>query len=258
MKKPYPFIVIFLLVLSLLLAACNYPGLQPQPSPTATTPSSSPATPTPIPPLCYNLYFPNNNGTEWQYSGTTSLSGSYSLTNTIIASTPESFMQQTKSDGATYPIKFDCSTQGLAVANPIEQYAGAILNAPWMPVNIKLTSVTGITLPANIKPGDSWQQNQSGQVQYQGATTDGKVVFSYHAADLESVTVPYGTFNALRVNITISIKVTPLEVQLGTYDLTLWLAPNIGLVKSEGISHVPGLEFTDSMQLTRYTPALIP
>lgn len=84
---------------------------------------------------------------------------------------------------------------------------------------------------------------------------NGRFVFDYTAVGFENVTVIAGVYNALRVNATIRIEVTGLHILAGTYTTTLWLVSEIGLVKSEGTSHVTGFDFSDSMQLTRFTPA---
>ena len=69
----------------------------------------------------------------------------------------------------------------------------------------------------------------------------GRFVFDYTAVGYENVTVPFGTFNALRVDATIRIEVSGFRIQAGTYTTSTWLVPEIGMVKSEGTSHVPGL-----------------
>ena len=47
-----------------------------------------------------------------------------------------------------------------------------------------------------------------------------------------------GTFNALRVDATIRIEVSAFQIEAGTYTTSTWLAPDVGMVKSEGTSHV--------------------
>jgi hypothetical protein len=77
-------------------------------------------------------------------------------------------------------------------------------------------------------------------------------VFDYSAGGYESITVPFGTFNALRVDTTIQIKVTALGISAGTYTSTFWMAPNVGVIKSIGTSHVPNVDFSDSLELTAF------
>jgi hypothetical protein len=71
----------------------------------------------------------------------------------------------------------------------------------------------------------------------------------------ENITVPFGRFDALRVDATIRIEVSGFRILAGTYITSTWMVPKIGVIKSEGTSHVPGINFTDGMQLTNFTPS---
>jgi hypothetical protein len=122
-------------------------------------------------------------------------------------------------------------------------------------VNVKLTSSSGISLPATITPGDTWQQTADFEASSQELNLNGRFVFDYTAVGYENVTVPLGTYNALRVDATIRIEVSGFRILAGTYTTTTWMVPKIGIVKSEGASHVPGVDFTDSMQLTSFAPS---
>ena len=252
MYKTHIINISILIITELILAACNLPQRQTAPSPTpmvAALPQSSP-TPTP---LCANPYFPNVAGDQWEYTGENSLIGAYTRRDTISSSNDASFTQQTTQDNVTYSVSYDCSSTGLTSQNPVQQYAGALLNSADAPVNVKLSSNSGITLPANIAPGDTWQQAADFEATSTQVNVNGRFVFDYTAIGVENVTVPAGTFNALRVDGTIRIQVTSLHVPAGTYTITTWWAPGVGIVKSEGASHVPGVDFTDSLQLASFT-----
>jgi hypothetical protein len=122
-------------------------------------------------------------------------------------------------------------------------------------VNVKLTSNSGLTLPANIAPGDTWQQTADFEATSQNLNINGRFVFDYTATGYENITVPFGTFDALRVETTIRVEVSAFHVVAGTYTTTSWLVPGVGMIKSEGTSHVSGIDFSDAMQLTSFTPA---
>jgi hypothetical protein len=57
------------------------------------------------------------------------------------------------------------------------------------------------------------------------------------------------------VNTTISIEISAFRIQYGSYEITSWMAPNVGVVKSQGNSNVPNVEFSDSLELTRFSAA---
>ncbi len=241
-----------LLLSALLLPACNLPSRQ---NPRTTTPALAPATiDTPTPALvCENQYFPDKKGNSWSYSGTNSATGTYTRQDIITSSEADRFTMETQLTSFSYQVSYTCSSVGLAAADPVEQYAGLILSSPDTPVSVKLGDVSGITLPAQIKPGDTWQQVADFNASSTNLTLNGRLVFNYTAVGFENVSVPYGSFNALRVDATIRIELTGLRILAGTYTTSLWMAPGVGLVKSEGTSHIPRVDFSDSMELTAFS-----
>jgi hypothetical protein len=221
----------------------------PLPSPTAVTPASSP---TRVPSLCDNLYQPHQVGDSWEYSGSTSATGAYTRSDTITASSDKGFTVESKVSNVTYFVDYSCSDAGLTSVNPIQQYLGALVTGPNAPVKVTLTSNSGISLPATINTGDSWQQVAGWAGSINNTSTSGRAVLDYNAVGSESITVPLGTFNALKVNATIRIEVTAFRILAGTYTSSFWLVRDIGIVKSEGTSHIPGVEFMDTLELVDF------
>ncbi len=256
MLKKFRLTSTMLILLIFILSACNLPSrqvsqTQPASLPSIVTTAPSP-TPTPVS-LCSNEYFPSSNGSTWQYSGTNSAIGAYERTDTISALGSENFTVQTTEANITFTSSYSCSADGLTSANPVEQYAGALLSSSNAPVTVTLTSNEGITIPARLSPGDTWQQTAGFDATSKEINVSGTFVFNYSAIGYEQVTVPLGTFNALRVDTTVRIEVTALRILAGTYSISTWLAPQVGIVKSEGASHVTGIEFTDNMQLSSFS-----
>jgi hypothetical protein len=257
MKYKLYFIGTAVLLSALLLSACNLPSKQVPLDQTATPVAiiGSSSTPTPVTPPCHNPYYPNTIGNAWEYSGTNTAVGNYSRSDSIITSSNDAFTQATTQYNVTYPVTYSCTSAGLFASNPVQVYAGALLSNPNFPADVQLTSNSGITFPAKITPSDSWQQTSGFDATAKDINLTGTFVFEYTAVGYESITVPSGTYNALRVNGTIKIEVSGFRILVGTYTTTTWLVQDIGIVKSEGTSHVPGVEFTDNMELTRFTPA---
>ena len=252
MLKKHVFIVALILSM-LVLSSCNLPSRQisQNQTPISTSVIVSEASPTPVY-LCENQYFPSRLGDTWEYLGSNTAIGDYSRTDTVTRSSAEVFSVATTLSTITYAVNYGCSSDGLTANNPIQQYAGALLSGPDAPVSVKLTSSSGITLPAIITSGDTWQQTADFEASSPDLNLNGRFVFDYTAVGYEIVTVPFGTFNALRVDATIRIEVSGFRILAGTYTTTTWMVPNIGIVKSEGTSHVPGIDFTDGMQLTSF------
>jgi len=254
MKSRSLLVVVFLIFTSVLLAACNLPSRQTSPSQTPAAPITAPGTSSPIH-LCDSQFFPNAKGDNWEYSGTNTAIGDYTRTDSITSSSDEGFTMETKVSSLTYSVNYTCTAEGLVAEDPVQQYAGAILSSPDKPVNIKLGTVSGITLPQKINPGDTWQQSAEFEVSSQEMNLNGRLVFDYTAVGYENVTAASESYNALRVDATIRIQVTGLRIQAGTYTTSIWMAPGVGIVKSQGTSHVPGVDFSDSLELTSFSPS---
>jgi hypothetical protein len=247
--------LIVTLVLSILsLASCNLPKRQtPQTLSTAeATPTTLAGSPTEAS-LCGNPYFPSTLGDSWEYSGNNNVLGAYTHTDTVINSSGSAFAINTDQAGVAYTQIYTCSAQGILSANPVRQYVGALLNDPNVPLNVEVTSNAGLSLPAQVTPGDTWQQTADFKASSQDFNLSGRFVFNYSAVGFEQVTVPFGSLNALRVDATIRIEVSGLHILAGTYTTSTWLAVGIGVVKSQGSSNVPGVDFSDAMQLTQFT-----
>jgi hypothetical protein len=256
MIRKSTFIVTTLVLSMLALSSCNLPstGVINNQIPASNT-NTTINTPTPVPSLCNNLYYPNSIGDTWEYTGNTSATGAYTRTDTMSNTGDESFSVQSTTSGVSYPVDYSCTEAGLLAVNPIQQYLGAILSSLNGQVNINLTSNSGLSLPAKISPGDIWQQIAEWEGSAQGYSANGRLVFDYTATGFETITAASGTFDALRVNTSIRIEISNFRILYGTYEITTWMAPNVGIIKSEGTSNVPNVDFTDSLELTRFTPS---
>ena len=246
-------VVMCILISTLFLSACNLPSKPTAQAQPHTSPAANTLALTAIPArLCNNSFFPNREGASWEYAGSNTVLGAYTRTDTITASTADAFTLETRSTGGTYAVNFACTSAGLAAADPIQQYAGAILSNPDMPVHVKLVGLEGVSLPAKISPGDAWQQSADWEASSPDLNLKGRFIFEYTALDYENITVPYGTFDALRIDVTIRIQLSSLHIPAGSYTISQWMAPGVGTIKSQGASHVPRVEFSDTMELTHF------
>jgi hypothetical protein len=69
---------------------------------------------------------------------------------------------------------------------------------------------------------------------------------------LEVVTVPFGSFDAMRLDVVIELEFGGLKGMSGTYTNSIWLVKDVGIVQSQGSSQIPGIEFSDSLQLVAF------
>ncbi len=256
MQRKYSSIIVVFILTILVLSGCNLPDRQISQAQATIPPSAVIPAPSPTPvSLCANPYFPSGLGDTWEYSGNNTALGAYNRTDTVSQSSADAFRVDSTLAGISYSVNYRCSSAGLTASDPVQQYAGAFLSGPNAPLNVKLSSVSGITLPAKIAPGDTWQQTADFSATSPQLNASGTIAIDYAAIGYENVTVPLGTFNALRVDVIIRILVTPLKIEAGSYTASTWLVQDIGMVKSEGTSHVTGIDFSDSMQLARFTTA---
>jgi hypothetical protein len=99
--------------------------------------------------------------------------------------------------------------------------------------------------------GDVTMMNQEAQA-------TGTAQMNFSAMGNESVTVPAGTFDALKVavNVTLNVDATYEGITLPVSfsgDYTYWFAPNVGWVKASGTGNVLGSSFSDTTELQSYS-----
>ena len=264
------FFALAIFIPSLFLSACKPSIPQPTIAVTATvTPTNSPILPTlsvstptlPPPPsatstsapdLCDNTYFNSNGDTTWTYSGNNSKLSDYSRTDTIVDSRDDGFTMGTTLPDVSYSVEFACTEAGLIDMDPLKGSFTALLSGPSGSVNVITTGISGITFPRDIQPGDTWQHVVDWEATYSGGSLQGQFVYQYLARGLEVVNVPWGTFDAMHLDIQIEIG-AGFGQPAGSYEENLWLVKDIGIIKSEGTSHIPGVEFTDTYELTSFS-----
>ncbi len=127
------------------------------------------------------------------------------------------------------------------------------------------TQVVGVTLPSDVKPGDSWSQtfNITGiQTLPDGKVADsqGTATSNYTAIGLEMVTVPAGSFEALRVEVDFGMEVEiTMEGISVPFSMTssgpMWYAEGVGWVRSESIGTLFGETVDEILVLDAFSLA---
>lgn len=133
-----------------------------------------------------------------------------------------------------------CSAEGLT-ALQFDGVAAAGIALAGGRVTLETSAVEGLTLPAELRIGDRWQQTYalSGVQSFAGlpaAAVTGSVTVHYEVIGQEAVSVPFGDFQALRVHAQ-----TVYDVRMGNPPFTFrpdisgiseaYYAPSIGLIK---------------------------
>ncbi len=279
MRKVSPSVYFKVMILSLGLSAmaCGLPsisgGQTDQNSIATGVPQSSPSA-TPIQPeasstveslsatggACSNAYLPVVQGATWSYDVTGGPNGTTSYTDTISAVSGDSFTLTTTLEDLTRTQRWSCGADGLVALD--FGGASATLAVANLQTEFDTTESTGVTLPANVSPGDTWSQTFTleGTQTITGDQTvqaEGKVKYELTAAGMESVTVPAGTFEALRVDGTTSMDLT-VQMSGFTVPMTItgtivrWYAPDVGYIQSVEQSNVFDTEVEVTTELASY------
>ncbi len=210
--------------------------------------------------LCANAYYPVREGATWTYSSTGGPAGGRGFVDTVTSVREDGFTLTSKYGDLTRTQEWSCTPQGL-VALQLGGAALSIFEPDTMQVKLDVSHVSGITFPNEIKPGDAWQHalDFSGKITMRGHETDakGEAQSSFTAVGYETVTVPAGTFDALKIHVDTTFDLTSnfsgvsLPFTFTTpYDY--WFVQGVGWVKASGKGTVDDDSFTETIELQSY------
>ncbi|MCW5874252.1 MAG: hypothetical protein KIS88_06360 [Anaerolineales bacterium] len=217
--------------------------------------------------ICTNEYHPVVEGATWVYGGT-SFDGPYSWSATISGVSGSGFVitnAVTSGSGETVLVthQWACTADGLAALEHGSGPASSVA-AEGLTANFATISYSGVSLPSTISVGDSWQQNfvLGGQIEVdEGLSADstGSAAYHYTAVGMETVTVPAGTFEAIKVAVNTNIE---MQISMGAesgppFSISIqghtWFVKDIGWVQTESAYNFEGFAFSDLIQLQSYS-----
>ena len=276
MEKSEMRTILSLLLVMVFVTACSLPGNE-TPTPTLLVTEEPQATATELatePPvtqegsgmpvagegLCANAYYPVREGATWSYKSTSGPAGDFSFTDTITSVRENGFTLTSQFDDVTRTQEWACEPEGL-VALQLGGPSAATITTQDVQLNLTVNNVSGVTFPSEIITGDVWQHmlEFEGDLDIAGtlAEATGAAESNFSALGTESVTVPAGTFDAMKVEVdsTITINATFQGISMpvafsGTY--TFWFAQGVGWVKASGTGEVIGTSFTETIELQSY------
>lgn len=248
-----------LFVISLL--ACNLatPG-QTQPQTDPVEPQTTGAD-NPTVGGCANPYYPIVENATWSYKSTGSPVGEYVYTELVSGVKADGFtVSSDHVEGFSRSLEWSCTSQGLVYGTFDGGPAAGITAEPFQ-LELTTTKVEGIALPTQINPGDQWSQTITheghGNIGGSEVLSQGTTLFTNTALGEESVTVPAGTFTAMKIRTDITVDVlitfqgstTPNPSKF--LQLNYWVA-GVGLVKSDATAEVSGSTYTEVKVLESY------
>ena len=215
---------------------------------TASTASPPPPPGTGLSGECGSEWYPSEEDTVWVTAGSNNITGDYTATLTVIESDDDGFTvrQVTSNSDVDFVLEYGCSDAGLTMLNPMSQFGTASASGPNGSATVNTLAASGLTLPFDLHAGQTWQQYLSFEVVGQDVTIHGEYTAESIARGLEVVSVPLGTFDAMRIDTEIqsTIEGEPLE----PCQQTVWFVKDIGGVKAEGSC----LGVDDSNELTGF------
>jgi len=240
MKRPLALTVL------LICAACGAQNAQqPNQSP-AQLGGQTPAQVAKAP--CDNTYVPVKSGAKWTYRNTNTATKTLTQVATITNVGDRSFTETVSlGDSTTWTETWSCVDGGLLQLQNNGGPAGAAIG-PHGKATITTKSNTGLTIPTDPKPGDTWSQVTEGVIKGGGLTLTQKTTLTSRAVGMEAVTVPAGTFQALRIDGQSKIDVTNQDgskLQF-TGTTSVWVVAGKGLVKS--VSTIASVETTSELE----------
>jgi hypothetical protein len=170
---------------------------------------------------CGNPYYPVVNGAEWTYTGPTG-----QFTHTLATGDNGAFTDTVKSGENTFIIQGLCLQGGdinlLDTPGNSLSFSGSGGSS-----TMKTTKNDGVSLPGDIQKGDDWSQTIGVEVSAGNRTMDFTIDTTFTAVDYETITVPAGTFNALKV-----VESSDMGGPEPTM-INLWYVQNVGSIKTE-------------------------
>jgi hypothetical protein len=147
--------------------------------------------------------------------------------------------QDVFSAGVTRQGSWECREGNLISLTPA---SGPSVAAAGMQMNATVESNTGLTFPADPRPGMEWRQNivLAGRFEREGTSMEARSVMdlSCKAVGMERVSVPAGDFEALRVDCShkTDISFSGVPAFSMTETNASWYARGVGWVKTRGSS----------------------
>ena len=198
--------------------------------------------------VCENEFYPIVKGASWSYQA----SGAFSekFTRSITDVTPGGFTDQDIfSTGNPHIRQWKCEDNVLVAMQPDEAAAGPLQFSDRIQ-NFQTKQADGATVPDQFIPGAIWNEEiyleGTSLVNGQDVPARDAIKLDCTAGNVESVSVPAGTFQAIRGNcktdekLVLNVGGSEQTSEIVTIS-TMWYASGVGLIKSQqAVAGQPG------------------
>jgi hypothetical protein len=175
--------------------------------------------------VCDNPYVTVVEGATWR-SEITFGTVSFTQTDTITDVGSDAFLVETSAAGTSVVTTWTCTEDGILWL----QSNGGMFSAVTQDATWTTDSYSGVTIPKDIQPGDTWTSSQQlTATDANGSSSSFTINIDYQAIGIESVTVPAGTFNAMRIDFVMTFSGSG---DTDVFEFSNWFVENVGLVKT--------------------------
>lgn len=179
-------------------------------------------------------YYPVRAGWEWNYSSSAGDNHTISYTNI----TPTGFVMVYKSPEVNRSIRYTCDANGFTASSFVSPADEGSLR-------LETTRVSGTAVPSRLAVGSSWRYSYEVRGTFsmgqggEGINVQGTVEVVRRAVAMERVVTPAGTFQALRIEQTTTMKLSgnlngiSIPMPSAPMSAVEWVAEGVGTVKTE-------------------------
>jgi hypothetical protein len=195
--------------------------------------------------LCDNPYIPVVESATWT-SNVSFGQLSTAQEDTITDVGTDAFLVETKAAGTSVVVTWTCTADGVLWL----QTDGGMFSAVSQDATWSTNSFSGVTIPKEIQPGDTWSSSQEMTASdANGNSQTFTINANYQAVGIESVSVPAGTFDAMRIDFVMTFTGADAE---SSFEFSDWFVENVGLVKSAA-QQITGGSLSFSQELASYS-----
>ena len=201
---------------------------------------------------CDHPYLPLRTGASWSYAGSDG-DLAWSVTSASGSADEASATMDFAAPSVTMTVHWTCGSAGIVSYDLVSLSALDLGNVATM--DIVDTSGTWLPPAENLAPGSSWSNEYTMVVSVPDAGDLGdmstRVSESWTVAGVETVSVPAGTFEALRIDGTATMTMsTPMgDMPAIALSMSYWFAKDVGIVRSTHSSE----GFSSQSELTSYS-----
>lgn len=259
--KFQPAIILALLLLTSLTACSSGNADNPQvvlPILQTSSPNNSSTTSQ----ACDNTLYPTSQGATWVYASTGGPNGSFIYTNSIATVRADGFTLISQFADHTRSQDWICQPDGLK-ALQLGGGSAEGISVVGMTSSLTTLEATGISIPTNITQGMQWQYGLSleGTVVMPDnpqAPAKGTYLAVVQEMGKETVTVPAGTFETVKIQSTSTVDIMSVfagaDAPINFSGTTItWYAPGVGYVKSVENGGFGGEAFSTTTELQSYS-----